>query len=758
MSHGCFGAVVALAALAAAWPAAAEVDVSAVLERSRIQIGDATALVVRVRGAGLGVGDPEFNVPPGVEVLSRGRSQSFRFVNGQSTSETAFRYEIGASAAGNHALGPFRVTVNKRTYEAPSVVLAVTAASQRVSGSSGGGAASLIVHVEPESPWVGEPVTLRVRLIQRSALAEDPQYVPPSTPGFWSGPSGRPESYYAEENRQRVLVTEARSRLYPLASGEATIGEAVATLALAGGSGVDPLAWLRGRSPRREVVVRSAPLRVRVRPLPPGAPSGFDGAVGDLAVRFVADRARTSRDVPATVWLDVRGVGNLPLLQPPAFASEDFEVFAATVDDSFGPAGSEGPGRRRFQWTVLPRRMGRLTITPPEFAWFDPRSASYRRAGLPELSVEVGPPLHAGEPGGDGFPTAFAGSRLDPFARPALPWAWAIAGFALGGAVVAWRRGGAPPPDAGARARQRELLRSVGLLRGADFWREAGDACRWLESRGAPVQKLASDIAAARYGGAHADPEGVRRRLVEQIGRAVPPASPTAVWRVGAVGLAGLAVAALVLAAPQAGPEGATARAREADRLARDGDVGTAEREWRALWSEGARHPALAARLAWARVAAGRVGEAAAWVLRGRPEGARDPGLRWVSDRVRESGGLAGAGTGPLPMRAIEWSALALLAGLGSGLLARRTPVAVACVAVALACAAVPPLERLLASRIERAVVGRALTLEGPDLELDEGQVVVVRSRGGDVVRVSAARGVEGTVPADALIAVRESS
>jgi hypothetical protein len=63
-----------------------------------------------------------------------------------------------------------------------------------------------------------------------------------------------------------------------------------------------------------------------------------------------------------------------------------------------------------------------------------------------------------------------------------------------------------------------------------------------------------------------------------------------------------------------------------------------------------------------------------------------------------------------------------------------------------------------LASRIERAVVGRALTLEGPDLELDEGQVVVVRSRGGDVVRVSAARGVEGTVPADALIAVRESS
>src|SRR5262249_6898041 len=156
-----------------------------------------------------------------------------------------------------------------------------------------------------------------VRLIQRARLAEEPDYVPPTTAGFWTDKPSPPESYYAAQGDQRVLVTETRTRLYPLTPGVTTIGSATASLmVIEGGEPDDPLSLLMARA-RRPVIAKRAPVPVHVRPLPRGAPAGFTGAVGRFEVSWSADRARTSRDVPITVRLDVRGIGNLPLVRPP---------------------------------------------------------------------------------------------------------------------------------------------------------------------------------------------------------------------------------------------------------------------------------------------------------------------------------------------------------------------------------------------------------------------------------------------------------
>ena len=85
-------------------------------------------------------------------------------------------------------------------------------------------AASLLAEVEPREPWVGEPVWLRVRLVLARDLAEEPAYTPPVTTGFWAEAPSRPESYYATLGGRRVLVTETRTRLYPLAPGAAGVG------------------------------------------------------------------------------------------------------------------------------------------------------------------------------------------------------------------------------------------------------------------------------------------------------------------------------------------------------------------------------------------------------------------------------------------------------------------------------------------------------------------------------------------------------
>ncbi len=739
------------ALLVLAGHARAAVEVEARLARSRIAVGEAISLEVIVRNAPGNVGEPEFTLPEGLEVLSSGRAQNFTWINGKSSVEIIYRFEIAVGAAGRYSLGPIIVRAGKEVFRSGVLTLEASAAPTRVSGGvSGSGAATLLVDVVPSNPWQGQPCQLRVRLIQRAALAEDPQYTPPPTPGFWTGKPSAPESYYAEERGSRVLVTETRTRLYPLASGVATVGEAVAMIALPTGSG-DPLTWLGGRVPRREEVVRSRPVPVRVRALPAGPPAGFSGAVGTLGVRWSADRPRTTVDVPVTVRLDVRGAGNLPLIRPPELSGADIEVFASTVDDSMPGGPGETQGRRRFQWTVLARRPGTLTLSPPVFAWFDPATGSYRRADPTPLRLEVGSALFTGAGEGAGLPAVFARHPIDPGARPASPWGWSLAGLMVAAALILWRGAVAAPGSAAERARALEWLRAIGRATGPDFWRAADESSVWLEAQGKPIGSLRREIASARFAGAGADAESIRKRLVERIGAALPRSSGSGGRRAGAVALIALAAACCVLTGPRAGGAKPRAAARAADQAAREGDLSRAREMWTVLWQSGARHSGLAARLAWVEAQSGAVGPSAAWVVRGGAAGTRDAGLGWVAERVREGGGLVGESRTRIPVRPLEWGIAAMLLGVAAGLLWPRRALVWAALGLVLLCGALDPIQSFLAARRVMGVIVTPVAIEGEGLELQPGQVVRVREQRGGRARISAGAGVDGWIPAGAV-------
>jgi hypothetical protein len=742
--------VAVLACLGADARAAGEVV--ARLERARAAVGESVVFEVVVTGVGGGFAAPTLQAPAGLEVLGVSRAENFSWINGRSSSQTIFRYEIGTLRPGRYTLGPVRIQTGRQVLSSGVVELVVAAAPSGPAGSSG--AASLFVDVEPREPWVGEPVLLRVRLVLARDLAEEPAYVPPVTTGFWAEAASRPVSYYATQAGRRVLVTETRTRLYALAPGLARIGPAGAGIVLEEPGGAGPLHWAPGQTPLRELTLRSQPLEVHVRPLPPGAPQGFDGAVGDFSVGWSADRTRTSQDVPVAVRLDVRGVGNLPLVKAPALAEVDGEVFAGTADDSVPAAGSGAPGRRRFQWNVLPRHPGTLSIEAPPFAWFDPAAARYRSTSAPAVVVEVGPPVFSSSRDREAFPGIFLRDAPDPFARGAVPWAWALAGLLAGGAAVVWRVRPPVDPHAEARARGnawRNALRAPG---GAAFWRAAEESAEWLEERGRPVGEVRTQVIATRYGGGDADVEAVRVRLTRELTDAIPAAAARRPARPAAVALAGVAVVLLVLSGVRFGESANALRLRAADRVAREGDVARARAAWVGMWREGARGPALAARLAWAEATRGALGPAAVWVLRGEQAEARDPALAWVSDLVREGGGLAGERPVRLPVRRVEWAVLALVLGLGAGAVWPRRGLAVALGVLALCAAGMDSTQDAWAARVAQSVVSRSVTLEGTGLELETGQVVQVLRDEGAWARVRVGRELEGRVPAAALLPV----
>ncbi|TMQ68741.1 MAG: protein BatD [Candidatus Eisenbacteria bacterium] len=622
------------------------------------------------------------------------------------------------------------------------------AAPTITSGGGGAGApATLVVDVQPRDPSLGQEMTLVVRLVQRTNFAEDPQYTPPTTTGFWTDKPTTPQSFYAVERGERVLVTETRLRIYPLAVGEATIGEASALVVVAQ-DGFGLSGGLFGD--RREMVLRSAPVRVRVRPLPPGAPAGFTGAAGKFDAVWSADRSHTSRDVPITLRLDLRGRGNLPLVRPPSFGEPDLEALASTTEDSL-PSPEQNFGRKRFQWTVMPQKEGRLEIAAPAFAWFDPASGGYVQSRPRPIVVEVGPAVFAGPGEEAGFPRAFSDHPVDPGARRAQPWAFAFAGLALGAAWRLWRAG--PRTTLAGEVGASAWLARLRGVTGPGVWRVMEDASAWLETQPATVsdpgwRAVRDRIAAARYGGSVEKPESVRKELMARIARVAPRARTRVPRRALAVLLALAGIAAAVACAPRPGPGRAAEQCAAADQAARRGEVDRARRVWLELWRSQGGQAGLAARLAWAHVQAGEIGPAALWVLRGEMMGPRDPALRWVEERVREAGGLVGATAPRWPLRPIEWSALALVVGIGAGLCWPRRVRAVAVATLALVCALVYPVQGWMAERSGRAVMLAMAPLQGSDVELEPGQLVTIRAREGGRVRVAAGRVIDGWVPA----------
>ena len=743
-------------ALAIAGPSVAQ-EVEARLDRTRISLGEGTTLRVTVRG-GSGAREPVFDLPEGLQQTDSGRSQNFSWINGRASSETQFRFEILAQAAGRYAIGPILVTVGSRSYQSGQLQLEVSSApppSEEPGAVAGGEPATLRVDVEPQDPWLGQEVTLRVRLFQRVSFAEDPQYVPPATTGFWSDRSTAPESYYAQDRGGRVLVTETRTRLYPLAVGEATIGEAAAAVVVADDAG-DPMAW-RGAQGRGRLL-RSSPVAVRVRALPAGAPEGFLGAVGAYEVTWSADRPRTSRDVPVTVRLDVRGRGNLPLVRAPGFSAADFEVFASTIEDSLGPPGSAGPGRKRFQWTLLARREGILGVQAPAFAWFDPRGGNYRRAVPPELNLEIGPSLFAGPGGEAGFPRQLQDHPADPAGRAARPWGFAVAGALAGWAVRMWRRAGARQ-QGGTANRDVAEMSAIGerlrMARGDEFWKTAEDACGWLQQHGKvadspPWREARAMVSAARYGGSAGEEALVRRTVTERLAAAMPAPRRRAPWRFAGAGAAVVAIALCVVTGPWPGPARAGRGALAADQAARRGDVERARRAWTELWRQGGHDARLAARIAWSHAQAGEIGPAALWVARGEMSDPREGSLRWVEDRVREAGGLVGASPARVPVRPLELALAALIAGAAS-VLARGRRAGLSLAVLAIAAGGLFPLQGWWAARSGRAVVLESATLSGSGVELDAGQMVTVLESRGDRIRVAAGRVLGGWVPAVAV-------
>lgn len=129
----------------------------------------------------------------------------------------------------------------------------------------------------------------------------------------------------------------------------------------------------------REVYLKVPELNLQSKPLPEGAPEGFDNAIGSFSVVARSEATEILEGDPVSVELEVRGSGNLDTLRPPLPAeSEGWKLYETTAEQR-GDERRELSGNTRFRLFMRPLEL-KNQIPAFKLVYFDPKLQEYKTA------------------------------------------------------------------------------------------------------------------------------------------------------------------------------------------------------------------------------------------------------------------------------------------------------------------------------------------------------------------------------------------
>ncbi len=403
---------------------AAEVRVS--VDRNPVPLDESFTLTFSLQGEVQG--QPDFSVlEKDFQVLGSSRSLRTTFVNGKMERQDQYLVSLMARRAGRLTVPP--VSFGK-VRSKPLVIEVTPPAATPANGKAD---VFMEVSVDRRDPYVQQQVILTVRIFHRiqwrqASLGE---------PSFRGGEVlaerlGDDRSYQAVRNGQTWQVIERRYALFPQAHGKLEMDPLVLDLQVP--SGERPA---RRRSPFGDPffddffsrqnyvrkVVRSQPLTLQVKPVPPAFSGRHWLPAHHLELReewsAPLDQLRAGEPVTRTITLVADGVtkGQLPDLVMEEVPGLRVYPDEAAREERLGPKGVRAVETRKF--AIVPVKAGSYRIPPLEIRWWNLEKDREETIRLPEhqLQVQAG----AGRATTSAPPTAEPGVRNAPASRAAAP-------------------------------------------------------------------------------------------------------------------------------------------------------------------------------------------------------------------------------------------------------------------------------------------------------------------------------------------------
>lgn len=370
------------------------------------------------------VSDYTFPQFTGFEVLagpSVSVSRSSTFYNGQHRSESSrtYTFTLAPQKKGTFKLGPATVTVGGRVYKSRAITIKVEGNGDRKPGGTSGAATqgeetlrSAGSSVSSNDLYVSAILGKREVYEQEGVLLTYKFYERPGVGLNTVGLSQKPDFKgmvsqdipvnSIDANSERVGGVLYRTGvvqqylIYPQQTGRLLIPSLTFDCVVIQREKVGDLfgaydAFFNGGgnigvSLKRE----TAEQYLEVKPLPQPKPAGFSGGVGQFAVKgeLVTPDLRTN-DM-ATYRITISGTGNLKLLTAPSLTfPSDFDTYTPKVTDQTEVTTAGVSGKMVFDYTFVPRNIGKYELPGVSFIYFDPQTKAYQTVSVKALPVEV---------------------------------------------------------------------------------------------------------------------------------------------------------------------------------------------------------------------------------------------------------------------------------------------------------------------------------------------------------------------------------
>lgn len=203
------------------------------------------------------------------------------------------------------------------------------------------------------------------------------------------------ENFRGENYYSAVLK---RCLLYPQKDGKLTINSGRYDVTLETYE-IITQGYMRTHRPvKRNITTTSNQLTVNVKPLPAGAPAGFQNAVGNYTVNTSLLPKQLRTNEAATYTLEISGTGNLKqLLTPELTFPADVETFNPETDVDATFNGNDMKGTFKATYTFVPHKTGELEFPGWQFVYFNPAQGKYVTIDVPAITRQAipGTPVHS---------------------------------------------------------------------------------------------------------------------------------------------------------------------------------------------------------------------------------------------------------------------------------------------------------------------------------------------------------------------------